>query len=101
MNLKGNTILITGGARGIGFHLAKALAALGNQVVVTGRDEERLAKAREAIPGLKTIRSDAGEVKDIESLQATMARDYPQLNVLINNAGIMRTVNLHKTADSL
>jgi uncharacterized oxidoreductase len=101
MNLKGNTILITGGARGIGFHLAKALVGLGNKVVITGRDPANLAKAEQAVPGLKTIRSDAGAVKDIEALRATVARDFPELNVLVNNAGIMRTVNLHKPVDSL
>ncbi|HYV49512.1 MAG TPA: SDR family NAD(P)-dependent oxidoreductase [Myxococcaceae bacterium] len=101
MNLKGNTILITGGASGIGFHLAKALTELGNKVVITGRDQAKLTKAEQAIPGLKTIRSDAGQAKDIQSLQATVAKDFPELNVLVNNAGIMRTVNLHKPVDSL
>jgi len=101
MNLKGNTILITGGASGIGFHLAKAFAERGNKVVVTGRDAAKLAKAEQAIPGLKTIRSDAGNVKDIQALQATVARDFPEMNFLVNNAGIMRTVNLHKPVDSL
>ncbi|HEY8211273.1 MAG TPA: SDR family NAD(P)-dependent oxidoreductase [Myxococcaceae bacterium] len=101
MELKSNTILITGGSNGIGFHLAKELVKLGNKVVVTGRDPARLAKAEQAIPGLKTIRSDAGQVKDIQALQETMSRDFPELNVLVNNAGIMRTVNLHKPVDSL
>src|SRR5256885_2614799 len=101
MNLKDNTILITGGASGIGFELAKGLMKLGNVVVITGRDPARLAKAEQALPGLKTIRSDVGQVKDIESLRATVARDFPALNILVNNAGIMRTINLHKQTDSL
>jgi len=101
MNLKGNTILITGGGSGIGFELAKELVKLGNVVVITGRDPAKLAKAQQAIPGLKTIQSDVSQVKDIEALHATMARDFPELNVLINNAGIMRTINLHNKSDSL
>jgi uncharacterized oxidoreductase len=101
LNLKGNTILITGGASGIGFQLAKELVKLGNKVVITGRDPAKLAKAEQAIPGLKTIRSDAGQVKDIQALQQTMSRDFPELNVLVNNAGIMRMLNLHKPPDSL
>jgi uncharacterized oxidoreductase len=101
MNLKGNTILITGGASGIGFHLAKAFAELGNKVIITGRDQAKLTKAEQAIKGLKTIRSDAGDPKDITALQATMARDYPELNVIVNNAGIMKVLNLHKPVDSL
>lgn len=101
MNLKGNTVLITGGASGIGFELAKQFVKLGNVVVITGRDPAKLAKAEQVLPGLKTIRSDAGQAKDIEALRATVERDFPALNVLINNAGIMRTINLHKQPDSL
>ncbi len=101
MNLKGNTILITGGTAGIGFEFAKELLKLGNIVLITGRDEAKLAKARQALPELRTFRSDASQVKDIESLHATVTRDFPDLNVIINNAGVMRAINLHNEEESI
>src|SRR5258708_3545603 len=101
MNLKGNTILITGGTSGIGFELVKELVKLGNVVLVTGRDAAKLAAAEKAIPGLKTFRSDVSEAKEIEALHATLSRDFPELNIIINNAGVMRTINLHKEGETL
>jgi uncharacterized oxidoreductase len=101
MKLDGNTILITGGASGIGWELAKELHKLGNTIIVTGRDQAKLDRAKEQLPGLKAIRSDVSRVEDIESLHAEVMRDFPALNVLINNAGVMRTVNLHKEEGTL
>ena len=101
MKLKGNTILITGGASGIGYELAKQLHALGNVVVITGRDELKLAKAKQAIPELHTFRSDVSQAKDIEALHTNVVREFPELNVLINNAGVGRNLNLNKDDASL
>ena len=101
MNMTGNTILITGGTSGIGLELARGFQKLGNVVIVTGRDEAKLAKARQAIPEVKTLRSDVGEAKEIEALHATIVRDFPALNVLINNAGVMRRINLNAEGESL
>lgn len=101
MNLSGNTILITGGGNGIGFELAKQLHAKGNKILITGRDEAKLKKAEAALPGLKWIRSDASNVADIEALYERVVREFPGVNVLINNAGIMRAINLHEPASSL
>jgi uncharacterized oxidoreductase len=100
MKLSGNTILITGGTSGIGFELAKQLRARGNKIVVTGRDEAKLKKAKEALPELATVRSDASAPKDIEALFEKVVREFPETNVLINNAGIMRSINLRDGSGS-
>lgn len=88
MKLQGNTILITGGSAGIGLSLAKEFVALGNEVVVTGRNAEKLAAAAREVPGLATIQSDAADPDAVKALAATIDANYPQLNVLVNNAGV-------------
>lgn len=95
MNIGGNTVLITGGSRGIGFEFAKQLAAAGCTVIATGRDEARLKKAQELLPALKTIKSDASRAEDVAALLKTVTERFPKLNVLINNAGVMDRINLH------
>lgn len=101
MKMSGNCILITGGASGIGFELATQLSRLGNQVIVTGRDVAKLQTAKSKIAKLETIPSDVTNPRDVEALFAQIQRQFPQTNVLINNAGIMRNINLHETAGSL
>jgi uncharacterized oxidoreductase len=101
MKLDGNTILITGGAGGIGLQLATEFLKRGNTVVVTGRDQAKLDAAQKALPGLHTIRSDVSRPADIEALYAQVTRDFPALNVLVNNAGIGRTLNLHTVEGDL
>jgi uncharacterized oxidoreductase len=95
MKLTGRTILITGGTSGIGFELAKQLTAQGNTVLVTGRDAKRLAETKAAL-GVHTYVCDVGNPSDIERLQSAVASDFPGLNTLINNAGIMRNLDLNK-----
>ncbi len=95
MNLKNNTILITGGASGIGLELAKQLLALGNKVLITGRDTSKLDKAKKDFPELHIFQSDVSDPKAIVLLFDKLTKEFPELNVLINNAGIMRTINIH------
>jgi uncharacterized oxidoreductase len=95
MRLSGNTILITGGTSGIGLELATRFAALGNTVIVTGRNPAKLDAARKKIPSIHAIRSDASDPAAIAGLHDDLARRFPDLNMLINNAGIMRKINLH------
>lgn len=94
MKLKGNTVLITGGTSGIGLEMAKQFVRNGNEVIATGRDENKLEKARNSAKGLVTIKSDVGNPDQIGLLSEKVAAEYPDLNVLINNAGIMRTFDL-------
>ena len=101
MKLDGNTILLTGGASGIGLALATALQKRGNTVIITGRDQAKLDKAKQAVPELHVIQSDVARVADIDALFAKVTEEFPKLNVLINNAGVMRTINLNKHDGSL
>jgi uncharacterized oxidoreductase len=94
MNLSNNTILITGGSSGIGLGLAAAFTALDNTVIVTGRDRAKLDQALRKVPKLRVVRSDVTDPEAVVSLYASITQQYPNLNVLINNAGIMRKVNL-------
>jgi uncharacterized oxidoreductase len=101
MNISGNTILITGGASGIGFELTKQLLKQKNKIIITGRDQAKLDKVKKQFPEVHIIQSDVSKIKDIEVLFETIKKDFPAVNVLINNAGIMRTMNLHSEEGSM
>lgn len=95
MKLTQKTILITGGTSGIGLELARQLRQKGNTVIVTGRDAARLAQAAQAVPGLHTFQSDVSDCEQIAALHARVMSQFPTLDVLINNAGVMRKLNLN------
>lgn len=90
MQLTGNTILITGGGSGIGRGLAKAFHAEGNQVVIAGRRKELLDETVAANPGMKSALLDITDGQAIRSFAEKAIRDFRELNVVIQNAGIMR-----------
>ena len=96
MKLTTKTILITGGTSGIGLELAKQLLERGNTVLVTGRDPEKLEAARQSLPGLHTFQSDVSDPGAIKTLCGTVLAQFPMLDALINNAGIMRNLNLNQ-----
>lgn len=99
MKMTGNTILITGGGSGIGRELARRFNALGNTVIVAGR---RKATLDETIAGRDRMYATVLNVEDPEAITAFARRvtaEHPALNVLINNAGIMRRENLTRTRD--
>lgn len=96
MELKGNTILITGGSSGIGMAIAARFIELGNEVIVTGRREAALQAFKEKYPSAITRVNDAGKPAERIALSAWATREFPRLNVLINNAGIQRKVNLQE-----
>ena len=94
MRLSGNTILITGGSSGIGLEMAKEFLKRNNKVIITGRDEQKLQIAKEQLEGVIAIKSDVSNPEDIEILYNQINKDFPDLNILINNAGIMWMINL-------
>ena len=94
MKITGNTILITGGASGIGRGLAEKFHALGNQVIIAGRRQQVLDQTTAANPGMKSISLNIEDPASIRAVAAQLAKEYPALNILINNAGIMRAENL-------
>lgn len=94
MNLKGNTILITGGSSGIGFEMAKQFLATGNKVIVTGRNIEKLQKTKEKLGDITVIQSDVSKPDSVKKLYEQVSKDFPDLNILINNAGVMFSINL-------
>ena len=88
MLVTGHTVLITGGSRGIGFAMAKALTGLGNKVVITGKNEDNLHKAKQLLPKVDTLVCDLSSPLAIIELVARVRIEYPELNMLINNAGV-------------
>ncbi|WCM91856.1 SDR family NAD(P)-dependent oxidoreductase [Acidovorax sp. NCPPB 2350] len=88
MLLTGNTILITGGATGIGFALARQLSERGNRVIICGRSAGALQKAQAAAPALVTRVCDVTDAESRRSMVEWLKAEHPALNVLINNAGV-------------
>ena len=99
MKLEKRTILITGGTSGIGFELARQLSQRGNTVIVTGRDQDKLNTTKLALPGVHTYKSDVSDPAAIAVLHDLVLTQFPTLDTLINNAGIMRNLNLNQARD--
>jgi uncharacterized oxidoreductase len=89
MNLTNNTVLITGGTSGIGRAFAEAFHKLGNQVIISGRRKGHLAEVTKANPGMQAVELDVENPASITAVCKKLIADYPKLNAVINNAGIM------------
>lgn len=96
MKTNGNTILITGGATGIGFALAEAFIKAGNKVLICGRRKARLEEAKGKLPQIQIRQCDLSQKEERESFCNWVRDNYKDLNILINNAGIQRAINLKK-----
>jgi len=94
MKLTGRTILITGGSAGIGLAFALKFLELDNEVIVTGRRQAVLDQVKAKYPKLHTIQSDVADPAQIAALAASVKSDFPKLDVVMNNAGIMLYKNL-------
>jgi uncharacterized oxidoreductase len=101
MKMKNNTVLITGGATGIGFALAETLAKLGNTVIACGRRAERLEEAKRKLPALNVGQYDVSREHDRKTLYAWIEENFKELNILINNAGIQRRIDFTKGMEDL
>lgn len=101
MQSKDNTILITGGGSGIGRGLAEAFHKQGNQVVIAGRRKSMLDETIAANPGMRSLTLDIENPDDFQRFVAEVKAEFPALNVLINNAGIMKHENLKDGVDNL
>ncbi len=94
MKTSQNTVLLIGGTAGIGLEIAKQLTALNNHVIVTGRNQERLDAVAASLDNVTTILSDVSKAEDVDALVARIKADFPQLNIVINNAGRAILYNL-------
>jgi len=101
MKTSGNTILITGGATGIGFALAEALVNAGNEVVICGRRKHALKEAKGKLPQLHTKVCDISRKRSRDLLFQWATSNFPNVNILVNNAGIQRTIDLKNGAQDL
>ena len=96
MKINKNTILITGGATGIGYSMAKYFYKRDNTVIICGRREDRLARAKKELPQINTVRCDIANPDDRTMLFKNICDNFPKMNMLINNAGIQRDIDLTK-----
>lgn len=99
MNPTGNTMLITGGGSGIGRELARRFHDLGNTVIVAGRRADALAETASGYPNILTAVLDVEDGAGLADFAARVVTEHPALNILVNNAGMMRSEDLSTGRD--
>jgi len=97
----GNTILITGGATGIGFSLAQEFVKAGNEVIICGRRENKLEEAKRKLPQIHTKACDLSKEEERKELYEWVRSNFENINILVNNAGIQRSIDFKKGTDEL
>ncbi len=95
MRTTGRTVLITGGAGGIGIELARLLISRGNTVIACGRSDERLAEARDRLDGLVTVTCDVTDLDSVEAMAAFLEAEHPTLDTVINSAATTHVLDFH------
>ncbi len=101
MNISGNTILITGGASGIGLALTEAFIQQRNTVLICGRRQDRLEEVQKRFSGVEIRRCDVGDPAQRKALFEWAVDHFPHLNMLVNNAGIQKMVDFKQGAAAL
>ncbi len=101
MKTTGNTILITGGATGIGFSLAEAFVKAGNEVVICGRREDKLKEAKRKLPQLHITVCDLSKESKRKFLYEWVCSNFSDINILVNNAGIQRMIDFKRGVNEL
>jgi uncharacterized oxidoreductase len=96
MKIANNTVLITGGASGIGLSIAEEFVKNGNEVIVCGRSEDKLKEAKEKLPQIHTRVCDLSKEQERKSLFEWAISNFKNINMLVNNAGIQRMIDFKK-----
>lgn len=99
MKIENKTILITGGSSGIGLEFAKQLLELGNKIIITSRNIDKLTKVKQHFPQIHIWQCDITQIEEIKLLFKNIIMQFPDLSILINNAGIGQTLVLKKHHD--
>ncbi len=98
MDLKNSTVLITGGSSGIGLEMVKQLTEEGATIIITGRNVDALHKAQAQYPKVHIFQSDVSKPEDIQQLYEDITEQFPTLNMIVNNAGAMRLIDLRDSS---
>lgn len=101
MKLSNRTVLVTGGTSGIGLGIAEAFQQAKSKVIVCGRNREKLSKVKEKFPDITVLPCDVGHPRQREKLAEEVLRRFPDLDIVANNAGIQRYIDLKKGYDEL
>jgi uncharacterized oxidoreductase len=101
MDLAHSTVLITGGTSGIGLELVKQLTQIGANIIITGRDPDKLKETQRQFPKAHIFQNDVSIPEHIAELYDKVTQKFPDLNILINNAGEMRLLDLQDARPSL
>ncbi|UCC17718.1 MAG: SDR family oxidoreductase, partial [Dehalococcoidales bacterium] len=101
MKTNGNTILITGGATGIGLAFAEKFVEIDNKVIICSRREKKLKEVKNKIPQITTRVCDITSHSDRKALYEWIKEEYPDLNILINNAGVQRAIDFKEGIGTL
>ncbi|WP_033292490.1 SDR family oxidoreductase [Amycolatopsis jejuensis] len=101
MKLKGNRVLVTGAGTGMGLEAAKQLTALGNEVLMVARNEDRLREEAARLANATVFACDLSDPAQIDALVAHVRANVPGLNWVFLNAGVTHTYKLFGTEDTI
>lgn len=100
MNTSNNTVFISGGSAGIGFEIAKSFSEKGNKVIINGRSQKRLDQAIGKLNNAFGIQGDLSLENDRIRIAKALKQQHPELNIIINNAGVAYTYSLSQTGNA-